>query len=151
MGVLEGLREANATLKYTVEESERFDIKRYITDMGGYNESIVDQSLFSSISDGLRDTLLKHGIARDTVSEELEKESAKGTDQMDESDESTKPGTASEDSEPRSGVAALRMQVAEMRMALRARGLKVSGTKVRLKRALTRFFDLFAVVLEKAD
>ena len=51
MGVILDAREAGSKLSYDMDKREEFDVKEYIDSMGGYDESIVDKTMFKDVSD----------------------------------------------------------------------------------------------------
>jgi hypothetical protein len=65
MGVVLDAREAKAQVVYELPEREEFDVNEYIDSMGGYDESLVDKTMFSDISKSLAADLMKSGLLQD--------------------------------------------------------------------------------------
>lgn len=65
MGVVLDVRENQAVASYELPEREEFNIDEYIESVGGYDESLVDKTMFSDISKNLANDLMKNGMLRD--------------------------------------------------------------------------------------
>jgi len=140
MGIIMDKREANSSLFYDVEKQDQFDIKEYIDSMGGYNEELVDKTMYSGITDDLYEKLMSSGLVNDQVGpvHGREKNQTEGIPdaQVVSNEGVTEAAIGDSSGEQRFDVSS--MTVVELKSALRARGLRVSGLKAALA---TRLLD----------
>lgn len=138
-GVLDGESEVNATLNYDFDEKTEFSVEEYINYLGGYNESLVDKSMYSldNITSGMVSKLKEQGLLTDSRDAPVD----------------TSPGTSPKIKYPKpSPVESLsqeeklgdeglpieleRMTVVQLKEALRERRMGVGGNKAVLQERL---------------
>jgi hypothetical protein len=144
MGVVLDVRENQAVSSYELPEREEFDIDEYIESMGGYNESLVDKTMFSDISKNLANDLMKSGLLKDgdanmtDVPPDTEAQVVDSQVAMDEGEEDI---AAIDDVAPAApsnpaNKAGKSLTVAALKAELSALGLPVSGNKAALAERL---------------
>lgn len=135
MGVVLDPREANSTLIYDVEKDDQFDVKEYINAMGGYDEDLVDKTMFSGVAKDVYDNMMKSGLVNDVVGPPRSERGGVEDAQVL-SGESSKMGSATATRNGEQEAPLFRMTVVKLKAALRARGLSVTGRKAVLVQRL---------------
>jgi hypothetical protein len=124
-GVLLDACEQDATLNYDIDPKEEFDVQEYIDSLGGYDESLVDKTMFSGVAKGIFDDMVQNGLVKDSIAGPDEEDEE--DDEEDGAQEAEVVATGSSFSELMQG-----MTVKELKAELRDRGLKVTGVKAEL-------------------